>query len=99
MLTEGEPIPEKARRPIRDMERRFSTCQGYNMVRRYGWTIAMTKEDMHCSLGVLVLGFDKPLPIYTQGNLCEGMYTATARWARGPKQPSIGPSRAATGRS
>ena len=78
MLADGEPIPEKARRPFRDMERHFSTCQGYNMVRRYGWTIAMTKEDMQCSLGVLVLGFDKPLPIYTQGNLCEGMYTATA---------------------
>ena len=78
LLADGEPIPEKARRPFRDMERHFSTCQGYNMVRRYGWTIAMTKEDMQCSLGVLVLGFDKPLPIYTQGNLCEGMYTATA---------------------
>jgi uncharacterized protein (DUF169 family) len=78
MLTEGEPVSEKARRPLQDMERRFSTCQSYNMVRRYGWTIAMTKEDMQCSLGVLVLGFDKPLPIYTEGNLCEGMYTATA---------------------
>ena len=78
MLAEGEPIPEKARRPSQGMDRRFSTCQGYNMVRRYGWTIAMTKEDMQCSLGVVVLGFDKPLPIYTEGNLCEGMYTATA---------------------
>ncbi len=78
MLTEGEPIPGKARRPFQDMERRFSTCQGYNMVRRYGWTIAMTKEDMQCSLGVLVLGFDKPLPIYTEGKLSAGMYTATA---------------------
>lgn len=77
MLAKGEAIPEKARRPMRDMERRFSTCQGYNIVRRYGWTVVMTKEDMQCSLGVLVLGFDKPLPVYTQGNLCEGMYTAT----------------------
>jgi uncharacterized protein (DUF169 family) len=78
MLAAGEQIPEKARRPLRDIGRRFSTCQGYNMVRRYGWTIAMTKEDMQCALGVLVLGFDRPLPIYTEGNLCEGMYTATA---------------------
>ncbi|MBI2372254.1 MAG: DUF169 domain-containing protein [Deltaproteobacteria bacterium] len=78
MLAEGDPIPEEARRPFRDIGRRFSTCQGYNMVRRYGWTIAMTKEDMQCSLGVVVLGFDKPLPLYTEGNLCEGMYTATA---------------------
>ena len=78
MLAAGELAPEKARRPLRDMGRRFSTCQGYNMVRRYGWTIAMAKEDMQCALGVLVLGFDKPLPVYTEGNLCEGMYTATA---------------------
>lgn len=77
MLKEGEPIPEKAKRPLRDFGKRFSTCQGYNLARRYGWTIAMTKEDMQCAIGVTVLGFDKPLPYYLEGNLCEGMYTAT----------------------
>src|SRR5499427_6937207 len=45
--------------------------------RRYGWTIALTREDHICSLGITAIGFDKPLPIYNVGTLCEGMYTET----------------------
>ena len=47
------------------------------MARRYGWTIALTREDHICSLGITAIGFDKPLPIYNVGTLCEGMYTET----------------------
>ena len=47
------------------------------MARRYGWTIALTREDHICSLGITAIGFDRPLPIYNVGTLCEGMYTET----------------------
>src|ERR1700741_2765850 len=47
------------------------------MPRRYGWTIALAREDHSCSLGITAIGFDKPLPIYNVGTLCEGMYTET----------------------
>ena len=34
------------------------------MARRYGWTIALTREDHICSLGIAALGFEnRPLPI------------------------------------
>src|SRR5260370_29073973 len=39
--------------------------------------IALTREDHICSLGITAIGFDKPLPIYNVGTLCEGMYTET----------------------
>src|SRR6267378_3070228 len=77
MLRADEPIPERARRPARDFKKLSMTCQVIDMSRRYGWTIALTREDHICSLGITAIGFDKPLPIYNVGSLCEGMYTET----------------------
>jgi uroporphyrinogen decarboxylase len=47
------------------------------MARRYGWTIALTREDHICSLGIAALGFEKPTHLHDSGTLCEGMYTET----------------------
>src|SRR5262249_57845014 len=77
MLEPGEAIPERARRPGRDWKKLSMSCQVIDMARRYGWTIALTREDHICSLGITAIGFDKPLPIYNVGTLCEGMYTET----------------------
>jgi MtaA/CmuA family methyltransferase len=78
MFRHGEPLPEKAKRPSRDFKKGFANCQTIDMVRRYGWTIALTREDSICSLGITAMGFDKELKFYRDGNLCEGMYTETA---------------------
>ena len=78
MLRPGEPIPERARRPARDFGKLSMNCQVIDMARRYGWTIALTRDDSICSLGITALGFDQPPPhLYNSGTLCEGMYTAT----------------------
>jgi MtaA/CmuA family methyltransferase len=77
MLRPGEPIPERARRPARDFGKLSMNCQVIDMARRYGWTIALTREDSICSLGITALGFDRPTHLYNSGTLCEGMYTAT----------------------
>ena len=45
MLRPGEPIPERARRPARDFKKLSMNCQVIDMARRYGWTIALTRED------------------------------------------------------
>jgi MtaA/CmuA family methyltransferase len=78
MFRHGESLPEKAKRPGRDFKKGFANCQTIDMVRRYGWTIALTREDSICSLGIVALGFDKELKYYHDGNLCEAMYTETA---------------------
>jgi MtaA/CmuA family methyltransferase len=77
MLGPGEPIPERARRPARDFKKLSMNCQVIDMVRRFGWTIALAREDSICSLGITAMGFDRPLPLYNAGTLCEGMYTET----------------------
>ncbi|MFI5008548.1 MAG: DUF169 domain-containing protein, partial [Solirubrobacterales bacterium] len=77
MLRPGEPIPERARRPARDFGKLSMNCQVIDMARRYGWMIALTREDSICSLGITALGFDRPTHLYNSGTLCEGMYTET----------------------
>jgi MtaA/CmuA family methyltransferase len=75
MLKPGEPIPEKAKRPARDFKKLSMNCQVIDMARRYGWMIALTREDHICSLGIAALGFEKPTHLHSSGTLCEGMYT------------------------
>src|SRR5437879_3140599 len=77
MLRPGEEIPEKARRPARDFKKLSMNCQVIDMARRYGWMIALTREDHICSLGIAALGFEKPTHLHTSGTLCEGTYTET----------------------
>jgi MtaA/CmuA family methyltransferase len=77
MLRPGEEIPEKARRPARDFKKLSMNCQVIDMARRYGWMIALTREDHICSLGIAALGFEKPTHLHSSGTLCEGMYTET----------------------
>jgi len=77
MLAAGEEIPERARRPARDFKKLSMNCQVIDMARRYGWTIALTREDSICSLGIAAMGFEKPTHLHSSGTLCEGMYTET----------------------
>ena len=76
MLKPGEPIPERARRPARDFKKLSMNCQVIDMARRYGWTIALTREDHICSLGITASA-STSRAIYNVGTLCEGMYTET----------------------
>jgi uncharacterized protein (DUF169 family) len=78
-LRKGEAPPPKARRPLADMERHVTVCQGWAIARRYGWTTVLRAEDMKCPLGALVAGFAIPNKFYEEGNLCAGMYTADAQ--------------------
>jgi MtaA/CmuA family methyltransferase len=77
MLRPGEPIPERARRPARDFKKLSMNCQVIDMARRYGWMLALTREDSICSLGIAALGLEKPTHLHNSGTLCEGMYTET----------------------
>jgi len=77
MLRPGEPIPDKARRPARDFKKLSMNCQVIDMARRYGWMLALTREDSICSLGIAALGLEKPTHLHKSGTLCEGMYTET----------------------
>lgn len=68
-------IPEKSKVPRRDLHARLAICQGVSIARKYGWTVAMGKEDVSCPIAKAVFGFEERLPYYEEGNLATGMYT------------------------
>ena len=48
-LAESEKeIPERARRPLKDLGKKLAPCQGAAMARKYGWTVGLTAEDSGC---------------------------------------------------
>jgi uncharacterized protein (DUF169 family) len=77
MLRSEAEIPDKTRRPFRQMKTKVAICQGIGMARKLGWTVAMGKEDMQCSLGAAPFGFFKNIDFYKEGNLASGMFTAS----------------------
>jgi len=70
-----DELPPRAKRPLKDMDNRFTTCQAISMARRYGWIIALGREDSSCVLGAVALGLEKKLPYFDEGNLCINLYT------------------------
>jgi uncharacterized protein (DUF169 family) len=77
VMKAGEKIPEKTKRPKHDLGTTFSICQGITMSRRYGWALAMGKEDLSCPIAKIAFGFEDEVEYYSQGNLTDGMYTKT----------------------
>jgi uncharacterized protein (DUF169 family) len=78
MLKAGESAPRRAKRPLRDLKVKIATCMGYTMARRYGWTLAIAREDVSCPLSKVAYGFEEAVDYFNQGCTCAGMYTATA---------------------
>lgn len=77
MVSAGEPLPPKTKRPLRDFGVQIATCQAVSMARRYGWTMAVGREDLNCVLTKTVFGFEREVPYYTEGHCSCGMYTET----------------------
>lgn len=77
MLKSEDEIPERTKRPFENLGKKIAICQGIGMARKYGWTVAMGKEDMQCSLGAAPFGFFKDIDFFNEGNLAAGMFTAS----------------------
>ncbi|MGB8646392.1 MAG: DUF169 domain-containing protein [Anaerolineae bacterium] len=77
MLKQGDPLPPKAKRPQQDLGEQLAICQGFAFARRYGWTIAIGREDISCPLARIVWGFEPMLDYYLNGMTCAGFYTET----------------------
>lgn len=77
MLKEGESIPDRVKRPAEDLGFQSAICQGFAIARRYGWPIAIGRDDLSCPLAKAVFGFAPMLDYYAEGHACAGMYTQT----------------------
>ena len=56
-LKSADAFPEKTRSPARDLGKRITICQAVSMVRLYGWTVGLTKEDLICVPAMIAFGF------------------------------------------
>lgn len=81
VIQQGQPVPDKARQPWRDLGAKVTVCQGISMARRYGWTLAMGAEDLSCPIALVAFGFRPHNSYYDDGNLVCGMYTESMETA------------------
>lgn len=58
-LEKEDDIPQKVRRPLRDLGVKMAPCQGSAMARRYGWTVAFTGEDVGCGIAAHTYGWER----------------------------------------
>lgn len=89
MVAREEDIPEKAKRPGRDMHFDSALCQGMSIARHYGWTIAVSRKDISCPIGATLFGLQPKVEHFTGGHCCAGMYTKDA--AAGAKTEAAAP--------
>ncbi|MBK7090579.1 MAG: DUF169 domain-containing protein [bacterium] len=78
MVKPGEDLPERVKRPLRDLGIKSAICQGIGLARKYGWAMALGHEDISCPLAKSAFGFEPLVEHFTSGCCCEGMYTETA---------------------
>jgi len=53
-----DEIKSEYRRPLRKLNLQSFVCQNFKIARSYGWTIAITKEDISCKLARAIYGWD-----------------------------------------
>ena len=86
MCESVEELPERVRIPGQDLGFKIATCQGISMARRYGWTLAIGRDDLTCPLPGLAMGFLPPKDGYLDGSFMEsqgfGSREAQARTAQ-----------------
>ncbi len=62
IIKDEREIPGGTRRPLKDLRVKMAHCQAQAICRKYGWTIAMTKEDLGCAISGYTYGWETPHP-------------------------------------
>ena len=58
-LQHKNEIPVGTRTPLKDLKVRVAHCQAQAIARKYGWTIAMTREDLGCAISGHTYGWEQ----------------------------------------
>lgn len=64
ILKDKGEIPSGTRTPLKDLRVKMAHCQAQAIARKYGWTIAMTKEDLGCAISGYTYGWE---PMHREG--------------------------------
>ncbi len=74
MLTPGEELPPDVKVPSRSMGEQWIVCQSIGVARRYGWALAVGKQDVICPLAAIAFGFRRPNDEFLKGFASVDMY-------------------------
>ena len=74
MLKPGEALPPDVKVPTQSMNEQWIVCQSIGIARRYGWAVAVGKQDVVCPLAAIAFGFRKANDDYLRGSAALGMY-------------------------
>ncbi|MCL4313241.1 MAG: DUF169 domain-containing protein [Actinobacteria bacterium] len=77
MLKPGEQLPKGVRVPSESVGERWIICQSIGIARRYGWAVAVGREDVICPAAAVAFGFRPPVDAYLKGYIAVGMYCET----------------------
>jgi uncharacterized protein (DUF169 family) len=58
ILKDKKEIPNGTRTPLKDLKVKMAHCQAQSICRKYGWTLAMTKEDLGCAISGYTYGWE-----------------------------------------
>jgi uncharacterized protein (DUF169 family) len=72
----GEPLPDKVKIPTKHLGVKVAVCQAVSIARRYGWTLAVSGEEISCPIAKAVFGFEDRNEYFETGSLAEGMYAS-----------------------
>ncbi|MDH4367585.1 MAG: DUF169 domain-containing protein, partial [Dehalococcoidia bacterium] len=81
MCESEKELPDKTRKPQKDMGINVSLCHAINLARRYGWTIAVDKFQS-CYVAGISMGFLPLLPDVADGSFQESL----GLWGMNKKQ-------------
>ena len=74
MLKPGEELPPEVKVPSSSFGEQWIVCQSICVARRYGWAIAVGKQDVICPLAAIAFGFRRPNDEYLKGFASVEMY-------------------------
>ena len=67
MLKPGEELPPEVKVPSSSFGEQWIVCQSIGVARRYGWAIAVGRQDVICPLAAIAFGFRRPNDEYLKG--------------------------------
>jgi uncharacterized protein (DUF169 family) len=74
---EPDELPEGTVFPLKNFGNSICFCQGYGLVRRYGWKVAFRFEDNACPFYLIFFGMREEPRLVKEGNMCYPYFTAT----------------------
>ncbi len=62
LLPPGQVVPKRTHHPAKLLKHQVTICQAVTMARRYGWKLALSRDDLCCAAALIAYGWAKEEP-------------------------------------